>query len=131
MARKFGVSIIAYNPLAAGLLTGKHSPSQPAEGSRFVGNQVYRDRYWHPQYLEAVERLKSIATQGGRTLISLGLSWLLHHTATACVVLGASRAEQLKTNLQAIEEGPLPPSTVKQCDEVWMWLKGCTPQYNR
>jgi aryl-alcohol dehydrogenase-like predicted oxidoreductase len=131
MAREFGVSIIAYNPLAGGLLTGKHSPARPAEGSRFVDNEVYRDRYWRPQYLEAVDRLKSIASQAGRTLISLSLGWLLHHTATTCVVLGASRLEQLKINLRAIEEGPLAPGTIQQCDEVWMWLKGCTPQYNR
>jgi aryl-alcohol dehydrogenase-like predicted oxidoreductase len=131
MARQFGVSIIAYNPLAGGLLTGKHSPSQPAAGSRFVENQAYRDRYWHPQYLQAVGTLKGIASQAGRTLISLSLGWLLHHTATSCVVLGASRVEQLKTNLQAVEEGPLGRDIVQQCDEVWMRLKGCTPQYNR
>jgi aryl-alcohol dehydrogenase-like predicted oxidoreductase len=131
MARQFGVSIIAYNPLAGGLLTGKHNPSQPAGGSRFVDNQVYRDRYWRHQYFEAVDRLKGIASQSHRTLISLSLNWLLHHTATTCVVLGASRMQQLKTNLEMIEEGPLAPDTVQKCDEVWMWLKGCTPQYNR
>jgi aryl-alcohol dehydrogenase-like predicted oxidoreductase len=131
MARQFGVSIIAYNPLAGGLLTGKHSLSQPAQGSRFVDNLVYRDRYWHPQILEAVDKLKTIASQAGRSLTSLALNWLLHHTATACVVLGASRVGQLKTNLQAIEDGPLTSDTVKQCDEVWLWLRGCTPQYNR
>lgn len=131
MARRFGVSIIAYNPLAGGLLTGKHNPSLPADGSRFVDNLVYRDRYWHPQLFEAVGKLKLIASQSGRSLISLSLNWLLHHTVATCVVLGASRVEQLKANLQAIEEGPLAPETVRQCDAVWSWLKGSTPQYNR
>lgn len=131
MARELGVSIIAYNPLAGGLLTGKHQNSEPAEGSRFVENQVYRDRYWNPRYLEAVHRLKGIAAAAGRTLIGLALNWLLHHTLTSCVVLGATRIEQIENNLNAIQEAPLDASTVEQCDEVWRCLRGPTPQYNR
>jgi aryl-alcohol dehydrogenase-like predicted oxidoreductase len=131
MAAQFGVAILAYNPLAGGLLTGKHAASQPANGSRFVKNQVYRDRYWNSEFLEAVDELTTIASRAGRSLISMAFNWLLHHTPTSCVIVGASRVEQLEMNLTAIQEGPLSASTVEECNGVWARLKGCTPQYNR
>jgi len=131
MAKDLGVAMIAYNPLAGGLLTGKHTASQPAEGSRFVGNQVYRDRYWNPVYLQAVDELADIALRAGRSLISIALGWLLHHTPTSCVVLGASRREQLENNLVAFDEGPLSVDTVKESDAIWERMRGCTPRYNR
>ena len=51
-----------------------------------------------------------MAADAGRSLISLSLSWLLHHAGVDCMVLGASRMEQLAANLEACGEGPLPPA---------------------
>ena len=62
MAKHFGVSTAVYNPLAGGLLTGKQSREQPLAGTRFQNNQMYLDRYWHPQYFDAVEELHVIAS---------------------------------------------------------------------
>ena len=59
------VATIIYNPLAGGLLTGKHQMERPIPGTRFDANQLYLDRYWHPAYFEAVDELKAIAA-GGR-----------------------------------------------------------------
>ncbi|MCL6482199.1 MAG: aldo/keto reductase [Firmicutes bacterium] len=131
MAREFGISTVVYNPLAGGLLTGKHRPEAPLAGTRFDGNAMYLDRYWHPACFEAVEKLKTAAEQAGRSLVSLALNWLLHHTAADCIILGASRLEQLEQNLAALEEGPLPPEAVEACDRVWDGLRGVTPKYNR
>jgi len=131
MAEHLGVSVLAYNPLAGGLLTGKHGHSGPADGSRFMNNQVYRDRYWHSQFLDAADRLQELAAKGGHTSIGLAFNWLLHHTGVAGIVLGASSQEQLAINLIALEEGPLDPETIRGCDEVSHCLKGCIPQYNR
>ncbi len=131
MAGEFGISTVVYNPLAGGLLTGKHRQEAPLPGTRFDGNQMYLDRYWHPAYFEAVEKLRQIAEGAGRSLVSLALNWLLHHTAADCIILGASRLEQLEQNLAALEEGPLPPEAVAACDRVWDGLRGVTPKYNR
>jgi len=131
MCREFGVSTVVYNPLAGGLLTGKHAQEAPLAGSRFDNNQLYLDRYWRPCYFDAVAELRRAAEQAGRSLVSLSLSWLLHHTQTDCVILGASRIEQLEENLRAIEDGPLPEETLAACDAVWAKLRGITPKYNR
>jgi aryl-alcohol dehydrogenase-like predicted oxidoreductase len=129
---RFGVAVVPYNPLAGGLLTGKHSQqSGPPPGTRFDGNKLYQDRYWHEADFAAVEELHSIAREAGETLVQLALRWLLSHRLVTSIILGASRLEQLQENLKAAEGGPLDPSVLARCDEVWKRLRGVTPKYNR
>ncbi len=131
MCKRFGISNCIYNPLAGGLLTGKQQQSRPLEGSRFDNNQLYLDRYWHPAYFAAVDELQAAATKEGRTLVSTALNWVWHHTEVECVILGASRAEQLEQNLAALQDGPLPIELLETCETVWKGLRGITPKYNR
>jgi aryl-alcohol dehydrogenase-like predicted oxidoreductase len=131
MCKEFGASTVVYNPLAGGLLTGKQRAQAPLPGTRFDNNKMYLDRYWHPQDFDAVEELKVIAGRIGRSLISLSLCWLYYHTASDCIILGASKQEHLEGNLKVLGDGPLDAETLKACDEVWSKLRGPTPKYNR
>ena len=67
----------------------------------------------------------------GRSLISVALSWMLHHTKVDCVILGASSLEQLKQNLDAAASGPLSPELLAACEEIWPALRGVAPAYQR
>jgi aryl-alcohol dehydrogenase-like predicted oxidoreductase len=130
--QRFGVAVVPYNPLAGGLLTGKHAPERgPLAGSRFDGNTMYLDRYWHDDYFAAVEDLQVIAREAGKTLVELSLQWLLSQPVVDSIILGASRLEQLEENLRACGGGPLDPETLARCDAVWKRLRGITPKYNR
>jgi|SRR6267143_2762576 len=131
MAKKYDVTVVAYNPLAGGLLTGKHSQAAIPQGTRFDNNSMYQDRYWHAQNFAAVDKLKKASQSAGRSLIDVSLNWLLHHTQTDCVLLGATRIEQLNQNLAACEKGPVPPEVLQVCDEVWRDLRSPVPIYNR
>jgi len=131
MCKHFGIATCVYNPLAGGMLTGKQHREKPQPGTRFDNNQMYLDRYWHPAYFDAVDRLAGVATKAGRSVISLSLNWLLHHTPADCVILGASRLEQLQQNLATLKDGPLPEDALAACDDVWRNLRGITPKYNR
>ncbi len=132
MCKAFGVSTVVYNPLAGGLLTGKQQRERPIAGTRFDNNPLYLDRYWHPGYFDAVEELQAIAGRAGRSLVDLSISWLRHHTAADCVILGASKMDHLEQNLNAFENGgPLPDDVLKAVDQVWHNLRGITPDYNR
>jgi aryl-alcohol dehydrogenase-like predicted oxidoreductase len=130
-SKEFGIATVCYNPLAGGLLTGKHTLQAPIQGSRFDGNKMYLDRYWHSQDFDAVEAVREIARRAGRSLVSVSLNWMLHHTAATSVILGASRLKQLEQNLAAVEEGALDPETVAALDQVWERLRGVSPKYNR
>jgi aryl-alcohol dehydrogenase-like predicted oxidoreductase len=129
--KQFGVSMIVYNPLAGGMLTGKQNRERPLPGTRFDANQMYLDRYWHPAYFDAIDQLQAIAQKAGRSVIDLSLNWLLFHTAADCVILGASKIAQLEQNLDVFERAPLDAETVAACDQVWQNLRGVTPKYNR
>jgi aryl-alcohol dehydrogenase-like predicted oxidoreductase len=130
--KRFGVAVVPYNPLAGGLLTGKHSRQQgPLTAGRFDGNPMYLDRYWHDDYFAAVDELRAVAKDAGKTLVELALQWLLGQPQVDSVILGASRQEQLEENLKACASGKLDESTRARCDAVWKRLRGITPKYNR
>jgi aryl-alcohol dehydrogenase-like predicted oxidoreductase len=131
MCKQYGLSNIVYNPLAGGLLTGKHRREAPLPGTRFDNNRMYLDRYWHQADFDAVEQLQQIASAAGRSLLSLSLNWLYHHTPSDCIILGASKVEHLQENLKVLGDGPLDAPTLQACDEVWTTLRGPTPKYNR
>jgi aryl-alcohol dehydrogenase-like predicted oxidoreductase len=129
--KAFGISTVVYNPLAGGMLTGKQNRERPMPGTRFDANQMYLDRYWHPAYFDAIDELQKIADEAGRSIIDLALNWLLFHTATDCVILGASKIEQLEQTLDAFGQAPLDDATIVRLDQVWQNLRGVTPNYNR
>lgn len=131
-AARLGLATVAYNPLAGGLLTGKHSlASAPQAGTRFA-KEIYRDRYWNEAQFDAIERLKAVAADAGLTLIELALRWVLGRPATSAMLLGASSPDQLEANLAAIDGPPLDATTLAACDTVWhTLLAGAAPAYNR
>jgi aryl-alcohol dehydrogenase-like predicted oxidoreductase len=102
-----GVGVIPYNPIAGGLLSGKHSRSAPPpEGSRFTlgtAAQNYQDRYWHDREFETVEVLRDLATEAGTSLVTLSVAWVLANKAITAPIIGASRPEQLDSSLAAAE----------------------------
>jgi aryl-alcohol dehydrogenase-like predicted oxidoreductase len=102
-----GVGVIPYNPIAGGLLSGKHSRSAPPpEGSRFTlgtAAQNYQDRYWHDREFDTVEVLSRMATEAGTSLVTLSVAWVLANKAITAPIIGASRPEQLDASLAATE----------------------------
>jgi 1-deoxyxylulose-5-phosphate synthase len=132
-AERFGVSLIVYNPLAGGLLTGKYRDQRkPIAGGRFDQNPLYQGRYWHDDYFAALDHLAVIARNAQMSLVELSLRWLLAQPQVDSVILGASRLEQLEENLRAAQTpASLDPAVMARCDEVWKRLRGVTPKYNR
>ena len=102
-----GVGVIPYNPIAGGLLSGKHSRiAPPPEGSRFTlgtAAQAYQDRYWHDREFDTVEVLQQLAKNAGVSLVTLAVAWVLANPAITAPIIGASRPQQLDDSLAAVE----------------------------
>ena len=130
--KRFGVSVVPYNPLAGGLLTGKHKQEGGTTGgTRFDKNELYLTRYWHTDDFAAVEELRKIARAAGKTPVELSFQWLLGQPQVDSIILGASRIEQVEENLKACEGSRLDTESITRCDAVWKRLRGVTPKYNR
>jgi aryl-alcohol dehydrogenase-like predicted oxidoreductase len=129
--RALEVGVMAYNPLAGGLLTGKHDPAKaPTEGTRFQINQEYYKRYWRDINFEAAMQLVDIAQKAGKTLVQLAMQWLTAQAAVDTIIIGASHMEQLEEDI-ASAEGQLEQDTLEACDRVWQKIKSPSFQYNR
>ena len=116
-----GVGVIPYNPIAGGMLSGKHSrTAPPPEGTRFtLGNagQIYQDRYWHDREFDTVDALQHVAKNAGVSLVTLSVAWVLANHAVTAPIIGASRPEQLDDSLAAVDY-KLDPDLKRQLDEV-------------
>lgn len=132
LCKSEGVGVCVYNPLAAGLLTGKYDPNKPpAEGTRFAlpymtpldksMGLLHRERYWSASNFEAVTRLQQIAQEHGTKLVKFSLAWILNNKIITSVVCGVSSVRQLEENLGATEL-KISDEELKACDVVWQRL---------
>jgi len=118
-----GVGLMAWSPLAGGVLTGKYRPGRPPpSGSRVTSadggaTSMGRWNYLDPPVLEAVARLRTVAESAGMELPVLALAWTLRNRAVSTVILGASRPEQLAGNLRALDVD-LDDDLVRRADEA-------------
>lgn len=126
---------MAYNLLAGGLLSGKYDFAQgPGPSGRFSSSKVasrYKNRYWKNQLFSGVSQLDRLAEESGLTLVELTLRWIISQPVTNSVLLGASRAQQLRGNLTALSKGPLPDDLIQACNDATEDLRGPMPSYNR
>jgi len=117
-----GLGILPYNPLAGGFLTGRyHKGAEPEEGTRFAlprAGQIYRQRYWHDAQFQAVDRLRDFFSPRDRSLAQVALAWVLGRPGISSVILGASRAEQLRETLPAVDL-KLTDEELAFCDQIW------------
>ncbi|MDB5489498.1 MAG: Aryl-alcohol dehydrogenase [Reyranella sp.] len=122
MCEEEGIAVIPYNPLAGGLLTGKHDrTAPPAPDSRFSLGRAgarYQARYWHDRQFDTIEQVRAVSAEAGMSPATLALRWVLSHPAVTSPIVGASRSEQLADSLAAAEQGKLPPDLKARLDDI-------------
>jgi aryl-alcohol dehydrogenase-like predicted oxidoreductase len=126
-----GMNLTVYNPIAGGLLAGKHKPGEPAGGTRFSLNKMYADRYWSDENFAAVERFTGVARESGLSLLQLAMKWCAAQKAVTSIITGVSRLSQLEQNIQSVQGDPLGADILERCDEVWKSLAGTRFAYMR
>jgi len=127
LCRDQGVGVIVFNPLAGGVLTGKHKPdAEPDPGGRFGARlgataTTYRRRYWQAESLAAVASLKAFLDERGKPLATAAVRWVLDQPGISAAIVGASRPEQLDQTLAASDLS-LDADETAALDEVWFQL---------
>ncbi len=135
--RRLGMSFYAYNPLAGGLLTGKHRrvDDDPAPG-RFRDNPLYPPRFWTPAHFAAVDHMRAACTAEGVSMVEAALRWMRHHslldgTRGDALIVGASTLGQVRANLDALDAGPLSEELTGAFDEACALARPEAPTYWR
>ena len=144
--RKLNMRFLAYNPLAGGLLTGKHrgkmsdDDTKPGARGRFTENKMYRDRFWNERYFAAVDTVCAACETHGVAPAEAALRWLYSHSRLDgakgdCVILGASSAAHLEANLAAAEKAAngeaLPESVLEAIEAAFEVCAPVAPPYSR
>ncbi|MBQ0017916.1 MAG: aldo/keto reductase [Clostridiales bacterium] len=131
----YGMRFYAFNPMAGGLLTGRYSNYEdaPTDG-RFTHRPNYQGRYWKKSFFDAVEIIKNAAEKHGITSIEATYRWLAYHSMLDGnrgdgILIGASKMNHLKQNMDAVKAGPLPEDVVEAFESAWSVSKNDCPEY--
>jgi L-glyceraldehyde 3-phosphate reductase len=115
-AGELGVGIIAFSPLAQGMLTARYLDGVPA-GSRGALQGSLRPAFLSDDALAHIRALNEIARQRGQSLAQLALSWALRHPSMSSVLIGASSVGQLEDNLAATGNMAFDTEELRRIDE--------------
>ena len=111
------ISILAYSPLAQGLLTGKFGPDHKfKEGDHRGKNKLFYIKENYERVQQALAKLRPIAQRNNCTLAQLSLAWLISQPQTNAIV-GARNAEQAVANAKTVEV-KLSPEEIAQIDAI-------------
>lgn len=122
MLERFGLGLLPFYPLAAGMLTGKYRRGeQPAEGTRLRDfRAAVHDRHTDERNWEIIERLAAFCERRGRSMVELAFGWLLAKPVVASVIAGATTPAQVAANVEAAGAG----LTAEELSEIQSLIDG-------
>ncbi|PRW64985.1 aldo/keto reductase family protein [Actinopolyspora mortivallis] len=133
-SERAGMGQIVWSPIAQGVLSGKYLPGQEApSGSRATDSSGGADmisRLMREEVLEAVQRLKPIASDLGLSMAQLAVAWVLQNPNVSAAIIGASRPEQVTDNARAAGVR-LDQDVLDRIDEVIGHLAETDPRHTR
>lgn len=116
--KEAGMGIIAFSPLAQGLLTDKYLYGIPADSRIARDPRFLKESALTPERLEQIRALNEIAAQRGQTLAQMALSWILKDNEVCSVLIGASRPEQIAENVKIVEKCEFSVEELNKIEEI-------------
>ena len=118
--RDLGYGTTIWSPLASGVLTGKYNQGIPQDsraalkGYEWIGQEVIT-----PEHIDKVKNLQPVASDLGCSPAQLALAWCLKNANVSTVITGATRAEQVRENMKALDVAPqLTPDVLERIDQI-------------
>jgi aryl-alcohol dehydrogenase-like predicted oxidoreductase len=103
LAQSEKLGVMAYNPLGAGILTGKYGLDRKSDSGRLSESDMYQKRYGQQWMYEAAIRFTEYAKANGYHPVSLAVSWVAYHPAVTAPIIGARNVEQLEDSLKSLD----------------------------
>ena len=117
-AKKLQKGIIAFSPLAQGMLTDKYLKGIPEDSRIRRDGRFLKEEALSEKRLSQIERLNGVAANRGQSLANMALSWLLSDSAVTGVLIGASKTEQILDNIKALENTSFSDEELRLIDEI-------------
>lgn len=117
-AARLGKGIIAFSPLAQGLLSNRYLEGIPADSRIRTDGRFLKDSALTEKRLEQIRRLNDLAAQRGQTLAQMALAWVLRDGIVTSVLPGASKPEQILDNLQAVRNTSFTDEELSLIDRI-------------
>ena len=117
---KLGKGIITFSPLAQGLLTNRYLNGIPSDSRINTDGRFLKKDRLTESLMEKIKKLDNLASLRGQTLAEMSLSWLLSDDRITSVLIGASKAEQIKENVKAMNNISFTDEEYKVIDNIVM-----------
>ena len=117
-AAELGKGIIAFSPLSQGLLTDRYLRGVPADSRIRTDGRFLQETELTQQRLTQIRELNELAAQRSQTLAQMALSWILRDGIVTSVLAGASRPEQVLSNIRAAENTHFTPDELALIDQI-------------
>ena len=105
-----GIGCICFSPLAQGLLSDKYLGGVPNDSRAASGSGAWRPGFLSEENIAAIRGLNQIATRRGQSLAEMAIAWVLRDPRVTSALIGASRPEQVKSAIKALDK----PSFTKE-----------------
>lgn len=117
-AARLEKGIIAFSPLAQGILTNRYLNGIPADSRIMTDGRFLKQSAVTPERLEQIRNLNEIANERGQTLAEMALAWVLKDGVVTSVLIGASKPSQILDNIKAINNTAFSAEELKRIDEI-------------
>lgn len=117
-ATRLNKGIIAFSPLAQGLLTNRYLNGIPADSRIATDGRYLKESAITPEKLEKIKALSKIAERRGQTLAEMALAWVLKDGVVTSVLIGASKPSQILDNIKAIQNTSFSAEELEEIDEL-------------
>ena len=119
-AAENGCGLIAFSPLAQGLLTDKYLHGIPEDSRVRRDGRFLKESAITEDRLSQIKALQEIAMERGQSLAQMALSWILRDGEVTSVLIGASRPEQIRENAKIVERTDFTVEELERIDRISM-----------
>lgn len=117
-AAKLGKGILAFSPLAQGMLTGRYLNGIPEDSRIKTDGRFLKESALTKERLNQIRKLNELAAQRGQSLAEMALSWILRDGIVTSVLAGASKPSQILDNLGALKNTKFTEEELQKIDEI-------------
>ena len=117
-AKQEGKGVIAFSPLAQGLLSDKYLHGIPSDSRVRTSGIFLKESSLTDEKLKIISALHELALSRGETLAQTALSWVLTKEAVTSVLIGASKPSQIRENINIVHSKPFSEDEKKRIDQL-------------